>query len=74
MLVALSRDVDIFSDMPWSTPAVMAATRARVIALGLSYAELDALWDVDTPADVARFRALRAKSPEQDEIRSTLRS
>ncbi len=74
VLVALSRDVDIFSDMPWSTPAVMAATRAKVIALGVSYAELDALWDVDTPADVARFRALRAKSPEHDEIRSTLRS
>jgi uncharacterized protein len=74
VLVALSRDVDIFSDMPWSTPAVMAATRARVIALGASYAELDALWDVDTASDVARFRALRGRSPEHDEIRLTVRS
>ncbi len=55
VLVALSRDVDIFSDMPWSTRALMAATRTRLIALGASCAELDALWDVDTPNDVARF-------------------
>jgi rSAM/selenodomain-associated transferase 2/rSAM/selenodomain-associated transferase 1 len=57
VLVALSRDVDIFSHVPWSTQEVMAVTRARVTALGASCAELDALWDVDTVADVARFRA-----------------
>ena len=55
VLVALSHDVDMFTDVPWSTQHVMAATRARVAALGASCAELDALWDVDTPADVARF-------------------
>ena len=60
VLVALSRDVDIFSDVPWSTQDVMAVTRARVTALRASCMELDALWDVDRPADVARFFAHRA--------------
>jgi len=60
VLVALSRDVDIFSDVPWSTQGVMAVTRARVTALRASCMELDALWDVDRPADVARFFAHRA--------------
>ena len=63
VLVALSRDVDMFSDVPWSTQDVMAVTRARVSALGASCAELDALWDVDTPADVARFHASPKAGP-----------
>ena len=66
VLVALSRDVDIFSDMPWSTPALIAATRARLIALGASCAELDALWDVDTPNDVARFLVSSSRRRPRD--------
>jgi rSAM/selenodomain-associated transferase 1 len=74
VLVALSRDVDIFSDVPWSTSEVMAVTRARATALRASRAELDALWDIDTPADVARFRASCGESVERDETRLTVRS
>jgi rSAM/selenodomain-associated transferase 2/rSAM/selenodomain-associated transferase 1 len=55
VLMALSRDVDLFTDVPWSTEDVMAATRAKVIAAQANWTELNALWDVDTPADVARF-------------------
>ena len=74
VLVALSRDVDIFSDMPWSTGDVMAVTRARANAFRASCAELDALWDIDTPADVARFRASCGESVERDETCLTVRS
>ena len=73
VLVALSRDVDIFSEVPWSTGDVMAVTRARVTALRASCAELDVLWDIDTPADVARFRASYGDSVGRDETRLTAR-
>jgi rSAM/selenodomain-associated transferase 2/rSAM/selenodomain-associated transferase 1 len=55
VLVALSRDVDIFSGVRWSTQDVMAATRSKVTAARATFTELDPLWDVDTPADVARL-------------------
>lgn len=49
---------DIFRDMPWGTPAIMAETRARLLRLGLSWAEPATVWDVDEPGDLARLRAL----------------
>jgi rSAM/selenodomain-associated transferase 1 len=45
----------LFSGIAWSTPSVLAQTRARVIALRLRLAELPPLWDVDTEADLARM-------------------
>ena len=57
VLVALARDADIFSGVPWSTADVMEATRAHIVAARARCCELDPLWDVDTPADVERFRA-----------------
>jgi len=65
VLVGLARDVDAFSGVPWSTDGVMAATRARLSALGVSFAELPALWDVDTPADLARYRTEALDRPAQ---------
>ena len=47
----------LFEDMVWSTPEVMAETRARARALGLRVREFETLWDVDTPSDLARWRA-----------------
>lgn len=47
----------LFTDMPWSTPSVMAETRRRLARLGLSWREPARLWDVDEPADLARLRA-----------------
>lgn len=58
VMLGLARDVDVFSDMPWSSPALMGVTRARIAALRASFVELPALWDVDTAADLARYRAM----------------
>jgi len=56
VLVGMSRDVDIFSGVPWSTADVMAATREAVVAQRILAAELPTLWDVDTVADLPRYR------------------
>jgi uncharacterized protein len=42
----------LFADMPWSTAQVMAQTRLRLKAAGLSHFELPALADIDEPADL----------------------
>lgn len=49
---------DIFADIEWGTASVMADTRARLIAAGLDWDELDPSWDVDRPADLDRLFAL----------------
>jgi len=58
VLIGLACDVDAFSGVPWSTPEVMAATRARLAAAHASLAELPPLWDVDTYDDYLRWREL----------------
>jgi len=45
----------LFTDMAWSTPGVMAETRRRLTRLGLSWREPARLWDVDVPEDLARL-------------------
>ncbi len=47
----------LFSDMVWSTPQVMAQTRARLAAAGLAHAELPAVADIDEPADLVHLPA-----------------
>lgn len=42
----------IFRDIEWSTPAVLAQTRARLAAAGITPALLPTLTDVDTAADL----------------------
>jgi rSAM/selenodomain-associated transferase 1 len=49
----------LFRAMEWSTAAVMAETRRRMRALGLSCRELPPLWDVDSPDDLARLQGTR---------------
>ncbi len=49
---------DLFSGVAWGTPTVFSETRARISALGLKSAELAALWDLDTEADLARFERM----------------
>jgi rSAM/selenodomain-associated transferase 1 len=57
VLIGLRRTAPaLFCDMQWSVPTVMAETRRRLSTLGLSFREFDPLWDVDTPADLARLR------------------
>lgn len=60
-LVGLARDVNAFSGIAWSTPAVMADTRAALACANARWAELPALWDVDTAADLERWRSARAR-------------
>jgi glycosyltransferase A (GT-A) superfamily protein (DUF2064 family) len=50
---------ELFADMAWSTPAVMEETRARLRRLRLIWRQLATLWDVDTPADLARLHESR---------------
>ena len=45
----------LFAGMVWSTPRVMADTRARLAAAGVAHAELPALPDIDEPADLAHL-------------------
>jgi uncharacterized protein len=46
----------LFTDMAWGTPTILADTRRRMMDLGLSWRELEQLWDVDVPADLERLR------------------
>lgn len=58
VLVGLRRpQAALFEGIAWSTDAVMVQTRERATALGLQLREFEALWDLDVPADLARWRA-----------------
>lgn len=46
---------ELFTDMPWSTPAVAAETLRRIAALGLRVWQGPTLHDIDEPADLARL-------------------
>jgi len=62
-LVAISRPLpEMFSDMPWGTSVVMALTRQRLRAARRSWQELDPVWDVDGPKDLARLESIPALS------------
>lgn len=59
VLVGLRSPVpELFENIAWSTPKVMAQTRARLQRLGLSYSEMPMLWDIDRPADWLRWQAM----------------
>jgi rSAM/selenodomain-associated transferase 1 len=60
VLIGLRKpEAALFTGMAWGSAAVMAKTRRRLRSLGLSCCELDTLWDVDTPEDLARLRRAR---------------
>lgn len=60
VLVGLRRPQPaLFVGIDWSTPRVMVQTRERARAASLRWVELDTLWDVDVPADLARLARLR---------------
>jgi rSAM/selenodomain-associated transferase 1 len=58
LIAARHPQPQLFSDMPWSTPAVADVTRARAAAAALRLVELREIWDIDTAADY--HRAVRA--------------
>jgi rSAM/selenodomain-associated transferase 1 len=45
---------ELFAPMPWGTSLVIAETRRRALASGISLAELEPLWDIDRPEDYER--------------------
>jgi len=60
VLIGMRRDLDLFTGIAWSTATVIADTRARLATLRATFAELPPLWDVDTSADLARYRETQA--------------
>jgi hypothetical protein len=57
VLIGLARvHVSLFEHIRWGGPDVLADTRARFGALGWRCRELDTLWDIDRPEDLARLR------------------
>ncbi len=58
-LVGLRREApELFAQVDWGTEQVMSQTLAHAQALGLTVRLLRTVWDVDTPADLRRWRAL----------------
>ena len=49
--------MDLFSGIPWSTGEVLEGTRARLLAVGAGWVELERLHDLDTDADLRRVLA-----------------
>ena len=59
VLIGLRRPApQLFHDMTWSVPTVLAETLRRCHAAAWRVHLLPTLWDVDRPADVARLRTL----------------
>lgn len=55
-LVGLIRPLPaLFHGMPWSTPRVMAETRARARQAGVEWVELDPVADIDEPPDLVHL-------------------
>lgn len=62
-LIGLARShVTLFEAIPWSTPAVLDATRSRLATLGWRWRELDTRWDVDRAEDLLRLARLPSLS------------
>ena len=57
VLIGLTRVTQrLFNGIRWGESTVMADTRDRLAALGWRWRELETLWDVDRPEDLARLR------------------
>jgi len=56
-------ELGLFEDIPWSTPAVLDATRSRCRALGVAWEELAPSFDVDDEDGLASLRARLSRSP-----------
>ena len=56
VLIGLCRPAyELFTGMTWGVDTVMAETRTRLSALGLSWSEPATLWDIDRPDDYDRL-------------------
>jgi uncharacterized protein len=52
-----------FTAIRWSSPHAFGDTAAGFAHAGIHWATLPVLWDVDEPADLARWEALRSNLP-----------
>jgi len=57
-------DRKTFQGIPWGTSRVMERTRERLRELQWRWSEPCTLWDIDTPADLARLVAFSAESKD----------
>lgn len=65
-VIGMSRvEPRLVRDMPWSTPAMMEATRLRCRERGLTIRELPKWYDVDEPSDVMKLLDEVRKHPER---------
>jgi rSAM/selenodomain-associated transferase 1 len=53
---------ELFDNMPWGTAQVLDKTRKRIEHWKLRYHELSEQWDLDTPEDLVRYRALAPRT------------
>lgn len=51
---------ELFTNINWGTGKVLEQTRAAIEQLGLTCRELATQWDLDTPKELARYRAQTA--------------
>ncbi|TAK63484.1 MAG: glycosyltransferase [Methylobacter sp.] len=59
VLIGLNRPhPELFDNMPWGTAQVLGQTRNRIEHYKLRHYELSEQWDLDTPEDLERYRAL----------------
>jgi rSAM/selenodomain-associated transferase 1 len=58
LIGARSAEEKLFTDMRWSTSQLMQHTRERLRLLNQRHAELETLWDLDTPEDLERWQTL----------------
>lgn len=58
LIGARRTDATMFDHIDWGTGAVLAQQRARLRAAGLSWHEMETLWDVDRPEDLPRLTSL----------------
>jgi len=66
VLVAAGRSVpELFRDVPWGTPAVVAATRRQAAENGLTLAETAPWPDVDVEGDLPRLAAELTADPSR---------
>jgi rSAM/selenodomain-associated transferase 1 len=57
VLIGLNRPhPELFTNMPWGSEQLMTVTRACCQQYQIAYHETLTQWDVDTPADLARYR------------------
>ena len=49
----------MFEGIEWGTRRVLEQQRRQLRAAGLSWAEMETLWDVDRPEDLPRLKALK---------------